>query len=406
MTQKHDKHLILDNCIKCSICVANCPVVKVTDKYAGPKQNGPDLERFRLDEPRAVHPSIEYCSNCKTCDVVCPSGVNVSAMNCKAKGEYVALHGAPIRDQVLGRVELICKAAQIAPALVNWAANVKPFRAIGEATFGVAADMPFPRFASRTFLQQYKPKKINNPKGKVLYYPGCYVNYYTPQVGLALAEVFAHNGIEMVVDSFNCCGLPTVSNGLTEVAKGYARNNVAKLNSYIEKGYKIITTCPSCNLTLRQEYHELFDMDTVRINNETYDAFEYLLMLHEAGKLDTRLKALPQRFGYHQPCHLRSVGFGIPSLEILRLIPQLEVHNLEAGCCGLSGSYGFKKEKYPISQEIGQNVVQAIQEAGVTQNITECGMCQLQINHLSGLPIHHPIQLLAEAYGLPSYLPK
>ncbi|MBM7865961.1 anaerobic glycerol-3-phosphate dehydrogenase subunit C [Heliobacterium gestii] len=395
-----DRHLILDNCIKCNICVANCPVVKVTDQYAGPKQNGPDLERFRLDEPAAVHPSISYCSNCKTCDFVCPSGVNVATMNCKAKGEYVALNGAPLRDQVLGRVEWICKAAQIAPSIVNWAAGVGPFRAMGEAFFGVAADMPFPRFASKTFLQQFQPKKIANPKGKVLYYPGCYVNYYTPEVGLALAKVLAHNGIEMVVDDFNCCGLPTVSNGLMDAAKAYGVSNLEKLNRYIQDGYAVVTTCPSCNLMLRQEYHELFDMDTTLVTENTYDAFEYLVLLHEKGQLDTQLKALPRRYGYHQPCHLRAVGYGVPSQEILQLIPDLQVLPLDAGCCGLSGSYGFKKEKYPISREIGQNIVRAVEDTGVKQAVTECGMCQLQVNHVTGLPVVHPIELLAEAYGL------
>lgn len=400
----NDQRLALDNCIKCSICVAHCPVAKVTEKFAGPKQNGPDLERFRLEEPAAVHPSVGYCTNCKNCDVACPSGVSVSTMNCKAKGEFVRQHGAPLRDQLLARVELMGKASRLAPALVNKLGKVNFLRAMGEKFFGVSKDMALPQYAHKTFLELYKPPKISGAKRKVLYYPGCYVNYNTPEVGLALVEILAHNNIEVVVDKFDCCGLPIMANGLLDVAEKYANKNVEKLQSYVEQGYVVITTCPSCNLTLRREYQELFDINTEQLNANIVDAFEYLEDLHEQGELRINFQEVNLGVGYHQPCHLKAAGCGVPSLNILRLIPGLQVIDLDAGCCGLSGSYGFKKEKYPISQEIGQNIIRAVNELGLNRAISECGMCQLQIAHLTGVKVNHPVQILAQSYGLGSYI--
>lgn len=400
----NDHRLALDNCIKCSICVANCPVAKVTEKFAGPKQNGPDLERFRLDEPAAVHPSVGYCTNCKNCDVACPSGVSVSTMNCKAKGEYVKQNGAPLRDQLLARVELMGKAARLAPSLANELGKVKFLRAVGEKFFGVSKDMTLPHYARKTFLELYHPPGITGAKRKVLYYPGCYVNYNAPEVGLTLVNLLAHNNIEVVVDKFDCCGLPIMANGLLDVAKKYANKNVEKLQSYIEQGYVVITTCPSCNLTLRREYQEIFDINTEQLNDNILDAFEYLEGLLEQGELKTNFQEVKLKVGYHQPCHLKAAGCGVPSMNILRFIPGLQVIDLDAGCCGLSGSYGFKKEKYPISQEIGQNIIRAVNELGVNRVISECGMCQLQIAHLTGVKVNHPVQILAQSYGLGNYI--
>ncbi len=398
----------LDNCIKCSICVTNCPVTKVTEKFAGPKQNGPDLERFRLEDSAAVHPSISYCLGCKNCDIACPSGVAVSAMNTRAKGEYVKLNGAPLRDKLLSRVSLMAKAAGLAPGAVNFFAGIKPLRAAAEKVMGISADITLPRYASKTFYQLYKKKIPAAGKEKVIYYPGCYTTYNTPEVGMALVNVLAHNGVEVLVDkSFKCCGLPLMANGLLDAAEKNARNNLTIIKEYINKGYKIITSCPSCNLTLRQEYHEVLGLETGDLNNDILDVFEYLQILAEKGKLRTDLRQIKKVMGYHQPCHLKAAGTGTPSLDILNnLIPGLKVIDLNAGCCGISGSYGFKKEKYAISQQIGQQVFDAVKKNNFKEVLSECGTCQLQIKHGTGAAVYHPIQVLAESYSLGEYLQK
>lgn len=401
----YDSRFALDNCIKCSICLAHCPVTRVSDKFAGPKQNGPDLERFRLEGPGAVHPSVVYCSNCKNCDVACPSGVNISAMICKAKGELVAQEGSAFRDRLMARVELLGKAGRLSPVLVNWCGTSRPLRWLGEKMFGVSAEMTLPRYAGKTFDELYKQKKPVSGKRKVLYFPGCYVNYNTPEVGMALVEVMAKNGVQVVVDKFHCCGLPLMSNGLLADAERVARKNIQQLQNYLDQDYQIITSCPSCNLTLRREYQELFSLgNTGRLSNHIFDVFEYLQLIAQQGQLDTNFHPLALRMGYHQPCHLKAGGCDVPSKGILELIPGLQVYDLDAGCCGLSGSCGFKREKYPSSMEIGREVFRAIKELDVKQVLTECGMCQLQIHHGTGAAVYHPIQVMAEAYSPGSYV--
>ncbi len=393
----------LDNCIKCSICVSNCPVVRVTDKYAGPKQNGPDLQRFRLEESAAVHPSVGYCTNCKTCDVACPSGVNISAMITRARGNLTAREGISLRDRILAHAELVGKLCSSAPGLANWACGNQALRWIGEKLAGINREIPFPRYAKNNFYAAYRLSIPVPSKQKVIYYPGCYVLYNAPEVGMALVQVMAQNGIEVVVDEFNCCGLPLIANGLLDEAKVYAERNIRKLQGYVEQGYQIITSCPSCNLTLSAEYQELFDLGG-QLSGQIFDVFQYLLLLAGEGKLSTNFNPLVIRTAYHQPCHLKAQGCGVPSVEVLKLVPGLRVEDLDAGCCGQSGSYGFKQEKYGISMEIGNNVFEAVKDSGTPQVLTECGMCQLRIHHGTGAKVYHPILALAQAYGMGKYI--
>ncbi|MGQ9558606.1 MAG: anaerobic glycerol-3-phosphate dehydrogenase subunit C [Desulfurispora sp.] len=400
----------LDNCIKCTICLAHCPVSRVTDRFAGPKQNGPDLERFRLMEPAAIHPSIVYCTGCRTCEVVCPSGVPVAAMNSRAKAQYVARYGAPLRDRLLATPDVAGRLATLAPGLINRLGRSSWLRAAGEKLAGVSAALPLPGYAPQTFGQLYR-RWCRTRSGasvlagsgpaagqdKVLYYPGCFVNYNQPQIGLAVLEVLAAGGVEVQVEEFPCCGLPAISAGLYDTARSRGEANLRRLKPYLEQGYRVVTTCPSCLFTLSQKYGELLGLDLAGRPEQITDVFSYLLELKEQGRFSLNPNPLPLKLAYHQPCHQRALGCGSPSLDVLALIPELEVVDLAAGCCGLAGTYGFKKEKYPISRAIGENVRQAMEQLALSEAVTECGMCALQIGHLTGARVCHPVELLARA---------
>ncbi|MFZ5591910.1 MAG: anaerobic glycerol-3-phosphate dehydrogenase subunit C [Bacillota bacterium] len=403
----------LDNCIKCTICLAHCPVSRVTDKFAGPKQNGPDLERFRLLEPAAVHPSIVYCTGCRTCEVVCPSGVPVAAMNSRAKAQYVARYGAPLRDRLLATPDVAGRLATLAPGLINRLGRSNWLRAAGEKLAGVSAALPLPRYADRSFPVLYRMWRrerqgagVNSRSShgvtggeKVLYYPGCYVNYNQPQIGLAVLDVLAASGVEARVEEFPCCGLPAISAGLYDAARHKGEETLRLLKPYLEEGYRVVTTCPSCLFTLTQKYSELLDLEPAGRSEQITDIFTYLLERQEQGRLNLSPAPLPLKLAYHQPCHQRAMGCGSPSLDVLALIPELQVVDLAAGCCGLAGTYGFKREKYPVSRAIGENVRQAMEQLALSEAVTECGMCALQIGHLTGARVYHPVELLSRAFA-------
>lgn len=388
----------LDSCIKCSICTAHCPVARVTGRFAGPKQNGPDLERFRLLGLAAVHPSIDYCTNCKNCDVACPSGVEISSMNCRARARYAGERGLSFRDRLLARADLAGKLSRMATSLFNRAGDCRGIRRLGERFLGISADMTFPRFSDNSFRKLFSRVPPFISDRKVVYFPGCHVNYYRPGVGLAVVSVLQRSGIQVIEGEFGCCGLPLASAGMLDAARSYAKRNAGAIKKYAAGGYPVITSCPSCSLTLRREYAQLFGEDFYGLSGMVTDVFEFLLALRQEGRMDTGFKSLPFTAGYHQPCHLKAAGCGSPSRDLLALIPGCRVVDLAAGCCGLAGSYGFKKEKYSLSMEIGSDLFTAIITAGYDRVITECGMCRLQIYHGTGVEALHPAEILARSY--------
>jgi len=149
---------------------------------------------------------------------------------------------------------------------------------------------------------------------------------------------------------------------------------------------------------IRHEYSRLLNIPgSEEVAEHIFDLFEFLRNLRESGTLNLHFKELPLRAAYFPPCHLRSLNIGLPVLEILRLIPGLQLDNIDADCCGLGGTFGFKKEKYEISQEIGKDLAEAIDRLSPEIVLTDCEGCRMQIRHLTGLKVLHPIQVLRDA---------
>lgn len=390
----------LDKCIKCGICTANCPVAAKSEAFAGPKHMGSELTRFRLDEKIPLEEQVDYCCNCRNCELNCPSGVKVSLLNAYYKSLWKAKNEKlNVRDNLLGRPALVAKLGTVNVGLTNFMLEKNVIKNIMEKTLGTSKQRAFPSYQKESFVEWFhKRKSVTFPK-KVVYFVGCFTNYNIPEVGKSVVQILERNGYEVIVPQQNCCGLPLVTNGYLEEAKKQGQNNLTSIMQYVNKGYKVIASCTSCGLTLKSEYEEIFGLEQAReLSPHVYDFNEFIWELFEAGELDTNFGHLEKKIAYHAPCHLKAQGIGSPALEILKLIPGLEVVEIDAGCCGLSGSYGFKKEKYEISMEVGKNLFDRIQEINPDYCITECGTCGLQITHGSGKEIIYPPMLILKAY--------
>ncbi len=235
---------------------------------------------------------------------------------------------------------------------------------------------------------------------KVAYFFGCTVNYTNPDVGRATVEVLRHNGIQVFVPDQKCCGLPHFGYGILGKARRLARFNVVSL---IRAGFDIVTACTSCALALREIYPRLLGKEEAEvISHRTFDISEYLVRLRAQGKL--RIDFRPVHFSglYHAPCHLKVLGQDRikDRLNLLRLIPGIGVEQIDRGCCGMAGTFGFKSKNYGTSLRIGEKLFLAIKEKASDQVITDCPGCTFQISQGTGLPVSHPIHLLRKAYSL------
>lgn len=390
-----------DACISCNICLTACPVAKASRLYRGPKLNGPALTRLRLlvtDQD----PMVKYCSNCKNCDRVCPSGTSISAFNMKARAEYFKDNKHDLADLILGSNEELGKLMTAVPFMgtaANIGAKVASISGI-LGKVGIGNVSPLPKYANFSFYGKFKRLKQPSCATKVLFFPGCYVNYNEPDLGILLVKILNRNNVEVVVDPrLKCCGSPILSTGYLDKVEQNAKHNVAILKEYTDKGMDIVTTCTTCSLFLKQEYEELFNLPEIHsYAPHLYEAMEYLMMLHDKGAMNTSFGAVRKVVAYHTPCHLKVQGMGRPTLDVLKMIPGIEVDDLKAGCCGLSGVYGYKKDTAPISQIIGKNLRDKIRASEAEVGICECNICRLQMENGTGKKAIHPLHLLAAAY--------
>lgn len=395
-----------DYCTACTSCIAKCPVTLANPQYKGPKFVGPAHNRMHFSDPKDYEMTLELCSNCKNCDITCPSGVSVSTLNMLERGKYYREHpeAHTQRDDMLAHGDRMAKMLDSIP-LGKFCANLgmKIGKAFGVLSMmGLAGQRDMPAYAPTYFMDIFKSIKQTEYPDKVVFFPGCYINQNDPAVGVAFVEVMQANHIQVLVDpEFVCCGSPLVVTGYLDEARQNADKNVARIKHWAEQGIPVVACCTSCSLMLKNEYQELFSMvEMAEAAKNVYDAFEYLHILDSQGKFNKSFATKPsKKFIYHAPCHLRAQAMGLPALETLKDDIGVDIVNADAGCCGMSGNYGFKKENYETSMKIGSALFGKIAESGAEQVVCDCGTCREQIRHGSDKPTCHPIEILAEAYG-------
>jgi len=404
--------LSLDQCIKCNICVTACPVTAVTDLFPGPKYAGPQAGRFRKPGQPTPDSSVDYCTGCRVCNMVCPNDVKIAEMNARARHTMVAQGQVSprlrLRNNLIARTEFLGNLAQPIAGLSNAILGNPLARKILETALDIAKEAPLPPFTNQRFSQWWKTHKRADHREseftrKVVFFHGCATEYYEPRVGRAAIYVLEVNGFEVIIPPQNCCGLPLLSNGEFDAARKYHQRNIDHLVEYARQGIPIVGTSSSCTLTLKEEAPELLDMfgtDASLVAEFTYDFNEFLRTLWEKDQLHTSgLTPIPLKLAYHQPCQYRAHRVGNPAVEILSIIPELEIEDSHADCCGIAGTYGYKKEKYEISMAVGSALFDFVLDVGGPLAVCDSETCRWQISHGTGIPSIHPVELLAAAYG-------
>jgi len=408
-----------DECLKCNVCLTVCPVARVTDLFPGPKYVGPQAQRFRTGRaqpvqvpgtPFALSPdvTVDYCSGCGLCTSACPAGVKIAEMNSQSRARMKAGKRPKLRDWGLGQTDLVGRIGVLFSPISNWVLANRPIRAIMETTVGIHREAPFPKFSRRTLQSTWKRRQkrrgttiVPGPDKAVVYFHGCSANYYEQHVADAAIEILKRNGFETIIPEQVCCGLPLISNGIYTEARERAHKNLDVLVGYARQGYRIIGTSTSCTHTIKAEYREMLDIhddDATVVANATWDICEFLLDLHEQGKLNTRFGRLDEDLPYHAPCQLRSHGIGLPAMDLFALVPGLRAADMDQFCCGIAGTYGMKKEKYPIARAVGAPLFDKIKASGAPEAACDSETCRWHIEKATGNRTRHPIEILLQAY--------
>ena len=388
-----------EECMKCTVCTAYCPVLQVNPRYPGPKQAGPDGERLRLKDPFFFNYALKYCLNCKRCEVACPSDVKVADLIQAARIKYDRSK-PKLRDRILASTDFMGTLARPFAPLVNGVTGLGVTKSVLDATLQIDRHRTFPKYSARSFeawLRSREKEQAAFPE-QVAYFHGCYVNYNCPALGQDLVKVLNALGVGVqLLDKEQCCGIAMITNGLSEQATRHAIHNIASIGKAVAQGRKVVTSSSTCTLTIREEYPNLLGVDNAAIRDSLLMATRFIFEKLERG---AQLRFRPdfhKKVAYHVPCHMEKLGWAVFSEKLLRMIPGVEFTLLDAACCGIAGTYGFKKENYAASQAIGAPLFEQIRTVAPDVVACDCETCKWQIEMSTGFPVANPISILAEA---------
>ena len=402
MNKEHNTNAeSFEQCIKCTVCTVYCPMVAVNPDYPGPKQAGPDGERYRLKNPMFYDDALDLCLNCKRCEVACPSNVKIGDLIQNARLKY-STKKPKLRDFMLANTDMLGSMATTMAPIVNFTLGLKPVKAIMEGVLAIDHHRTFPKYSGQkfeTWFKRHALKKQTEYSKKVSYFHGCYANYNYPKLAKDFVKIMNALGYGVnLLEKEKCCGVALISNGFKEKATKQAELNLGSIRKAVQRGEPVLTTSSTCTFTMRDEYAHILELDNSDVRSNIALATKFIYELVDAGKVKLVFRDdYRKRIAYHTPCHMEKLGWAVYSTSLLRLIPGVDFNMLDSQCCGIAGTYGFKKEHYKDSQKIGESLFRQITDLNVDMVATDCETCKWQIEMSAKVQVENPISIIADA---------
>ena len=402
MNKEHNTNAeSFEQCIKCTVCTVYCPMVAVNPDYPGPKQAGPDGERYRLKNPMFYDDALDLCLNCKRCEVACPSNVKIGDLIQSARLKY-STKKPKLRDFMLANTDLLGSVATTMAPVVNFTLGLKPVKAVMEGMLAIDHHRTFPKYSGQkfeTWFKRHALKKQEVYEKKVSYFHGCYANYNYPKLAKDFVKIMNALGYGVnLLEKEKCCGVALISNGFKDQAVKQAELNLGSIRSAVKRGEPVLTTSSTCTFTMRDEYAHILELDNSDVRDSIALATKFIYELVDAGKAKLVFKEdYRKRIAYHTPCHMEKLGWAVYSTSLLRMIPGVDFNMLDSQCCGIAGTYGFKKEHYRDSQKIGESLFRQISDLQVDMVATDCETCKWQIEMSANVQVENPISIIADA---------
>ncbi len=349
---------------------------------------------------KRLHDVMDLCLECKACKAECPSNVDMAKLKYEFLDHYHRANGLPLRNRIFGAIANLSRLGSALAPVSNWLAGSSLNRWMMDLLTGIDRRRPLPVFASESFddwFRAHKPEG-DGARGDVVLFNDTFNNYNTPKVASAATRFLERAGYRVLLVDKKCCGRPMISKGMLSQAKENAAWNIAQLAPYAEKGVAIVGLEPSCLLTLRDEYPEFVRTEVAKSVAKNSFLFEEFVMREvDAGRLTLAANGKGKKVLLHGHCHQKALVGTAPTVAMLKAAGY-EVSEVDSGCCGMAGSFGFEKEHYDLSVKIGnRRLAPAVKALGTEVEVAAPGIsCRQQIEHLAARQAKHPVELLAQ----------
>jgi Fe-S oxidoreductase len=396
-------HRVYDICHQCRLCFNLCPSFNDLFHFIDDKDG--DVHALSRVELNRI---TDLCYQCKLCFVKCPYtpphqwDVDFPRLILRDKAVRVKKEGTKIEDRILGDPDRTGKKGCSMAPLANWVNHNSLARKIMAATVGIHERRNLPDFQSTTFEEWFQKRNpaLRSDK-KVAFFYTCFVNYYAVQQGIAAVEVLEKNGYEVVVPKQVCCGMPFLDGGEVDKATRNMEENIRNFKPVIDSNIPILSVGPTCSYVLKNEF-PYFTQDPAaqQMANQTKDVCEFLIELKSKKELNTEFKNTASvKLEYQIHCHLRAQNIGYKSLEVLRMIPNLNIQLIER-CSAMDGTWGIKKDNFELSLKVAQKLFREVEQNSPDEICTDCPLSAMQIEYGTKMKPIHPVQVLHRAYGL------
>ena len=357
---------------------------------------------------RRLHEVLDLCLECKACKAECPANVDMAKLKYEFLAHYYRRNGLPLRNRLFGHIHRLARLGSALAPLSNWLAGSAPHRWLLERLAGIDRRRPLPAFAATHFtawFARHRPEGTGargTPEAEgrsVVLFHDTFNTYQTPDVAIAATRFLEAAGYRVVLADRRCCGRPMISKGMLGEARDLAAYNVARLAGHARQGLPIVGLEPSCLLTLRDEYVDLLRSEESRlVAKQSLLLEEFVQRELAAGRRPAFAPGNGRKVLLHGHCHQKALVGTAPTVAVLKAAGY-EVSEVDAGCCGMAGSFGFEAEHYELSLQIaGRRLVPAVKAAGPEVAVCAPGIsCRQQIEHTTGRRAKHPAELLFEA---------
>jgi FAD/FMN-containing dehydrogenase/Fe-S oxidoreductase len=340
---------------------------------------------------------LDLCLECRACKSECPVGVDVARLKSEFMAGYWQRHGTPLRVRALGAIDRVSDWASRFAPIVNWMNTTAAGRRLNERYLGIDRRRSLPSWKKETFEQWRR----RNPDGhaaaqSVTLFNDTFTNYFDPEIGTAALQILAKGGRAGTVVRPGCCGRPLISQGLLPQAREYAAIVVAGLLPIAQRGEKILFLEPSCLSAVKEDAPSLLRGELQQQARTVADAC--MLFDQFAAGLDLDLRPAAGRILLHGHCHQKAMGMLPGSVALLSRIPNAKVVELDAGCCGMAGSFGYHREHFAVSKAIaGRRLLPAIAGMAAGEILVAPGTsCRHQVADLSATAALHPAVLIRD----------
>ena len=360
-------------------------------------------------EDEHVKEALELCLSCKACKSECPANVDIATYKAEFLSHYYEKKRRPLSAYVFGLVNLWASIGSLIPGIANFFSHAPGSRHLLQRVLGLATQRQLPRLAPMSFRQWVRRNRPSifgegmslqsapHNGRQVVLWVDTFNNYFRPETCRAALEVLEATGFEVTCSRRPlCCGRPLYDFGMLEKAKNNLRQIMSALGPSIDVGLPIVILEPSCASVFRDELHSLFPSDerAGRLRKQTFLLSEFL-QNHAPGYVPPPLS---RKVILHGHCHHKAL-MKINDEESLLRKMGVDLQSLDSGCCGMAGPFGFQKDKFEISQTIGERVLlPAVRRAAPDTLVVADGFsCREQIVQGAGRPAMHLAEILKMA---------